>query len=250
MTQYKLKHDLPNAKAGDIFEVEEGCVGMFKINKSGENNEREYFFDTGEVVNFGYWFQLVESTPGDISFKPVKGDYCWYLNGRLAPAKKVWLDDESDNELRNLGLIFKTCKEAYRARMARRAKVRIQRAALQTGFRPKWDQLTQPKWYLVYNLKSRRLVPTLAGPVNPGAIAYYGEPGPAIRAGRKYRREYLLCFGVIDDPEAPLPEIDNENDNGALGFRQGSISGYRVGWWGIDKGKDDSDDCEDDGDDE
>ena len=23
MTQYRLKHDLPNAKAGDIFEVEE-----------------------------------------------------------------------------------------------------------------------------------------------------------------------------------------------------------------------------------
>lgn len=145
MTQYRLKHDLPNAKAGDIFEVEEGCVGMFKINKSGENNEREYFFDTGEVVNFGYWFQLVELTPGDISFKPVKGDYCWYLNGQMVPAKKVWIDNESDNELRNLGLIFKTGKEAYRARVARLAKIRIQRAALQTGFKPKWDQLTQTK---------------------------------------------------------------------------------------------------------
>lgn len=245
MTQYRLKHDLPNAKAGDIFEVEEGCVGMFKIYESG--NE-EYFFDTDEVVNFGYWFQLVESVPGDISFKPAKGDYCWYLNGRLAPAKKVWLDDESDNELRNLGLIFKTCKEAYRARMARRAKVRIQRAALQTGFKPKWDQLAQPKWYLVYNLKSRRLVPALAGPVNPGAIAYYGEPGPAIRAGRKYRREYLLCFGVIDDPEAPLPEIDNENDNGTLGFRQSPTPGSPIGW--VIEKRDKDDDEEDEGDDE
>lgn len=241
MTQYRLKHDLPNAKAGDIFEVEEGCVGMFKIDKSGKS---EYFFDTGEVVNFGYWFQLVESVPGDISFKPAKGDYCWYLNGRMAPAKKVWLDDESDNELRNLGLIFKTCKEAYRARMARRAKVRIQRAALQTGFRPKWDQLAQPKWYLVYNLKSHRLVPALAGPVNPGAIAYYGEPGPAIRAGRKYRREYLLCLGVIDDPEAPLPEIDNENDNGTLGFRQSPTSGSHIGW-AIEKRNEDNDEGDD-----
>ena len=236
MTQYRLKHDLPNAKAGDIFEVEEGCVGMFKIDKSGKS---EYFFDTGEVVNFGYWFQLVESIPGDISFKPVKGNYCWYLNGRLAPAKKVWLDDESDNELRNLGLIFKTCKEAYRARMARRAKVRIQRAALQTGFRPKWDQLAQPKWYLVYNLKSHRLVPALAGPVNPGAIAYYGEPGPAIRAGRKYRREYLLCLGVIDDPEAPLPEIDNNNDYDILTCR----------WVTEIRDKDDDDDEEGESDD-
>lgn len=246
MTQYRLKHDLPNAKAGDIFEVEEGCVGMFKIDKSGKS---EYFFDTGEVVNFGYWFQLVESVPGDISFKPAKGDYCWYLNGRLALAKKVWLDDESDNELRNLGLIFKTCKEAYRARMARRAKVRIQRAALQTGFRPKWDQLAQPKWYLVYNLKSRRLIPALAGPVNPGAIAYYGEPGPAIRAGRKYRREYLLCFGVIDDPEAPLPEIDNENDNGTLGFRQSPTPGSPIGWVIEKRDKDDDEDEEDESDD-
>lgn len=245
MTQYRLKHDLPNAKAGDIFEVEEGCVGMFKINKSCENNEREYFFDTGEVVNFGYWFQLVESTPGDISFKPVKGDYCWYLNGRMAPAKKVWLDDESDNELRNLGLIFKTCKEAYRARVARRAKVRIQRAALQTGFRPKWDQLAQPKWYLVYNLKSHRLVPALAGPVNPGAIAYYGEPGPAIRAGRKYRREYLLCFGVIDDPEAPLPEIIEQEDNGRLACSRNLISETHAGW-SIERDNKD----EDEGDDE
>lgn len=244
MTQYRLKHDLPNAKAGDIFEVDEGFVGMFKINKSGENDEREYFFDTGEVVNFGYWFQLVESTPGDISFKPVKGDYCWYLNGRMAPAKKVWLDDESDNELRNLGLIFKTCKEAYRARMARRAKVRIQRAALQTGFKPKWDQLTQTKWYLMYNLKSHRLVPALAGPVNPGAIAYYSEPGPAIRAGRKYRREYLLCLGVIDDPEAPLPEIDNDNDNGTLGLRQNRAPGSYIGWE-IEKRNEDNDEGDD-----
>lgn len=244
MTQYRLKHDLPNAKAGDIFEVEEGFVGMFKIAKSGENDEREYFFDTDEVGNFDYWFQLVESIPGDISFKPAKGNYCWYLNGRLAPAKKVWLDDESDNELRNLGLIFKTCKEAYRARMARRAKVRIQRAALQTGFRPKWDQLAQPKWYLVYNLKSHRLVPALAGPVNPGAIAYYGEPGPAIRAGQKYRREYLLCLGVIDDPEAPLPEIDNENDNGTLGFHQSPTSGSHIGW-AIEKRNEDNDEGDD-----
>lgn len=243
MTQYRLKHDLPNAKAGDIFDVEEGCVGMFKIKKNGES---EYFFDTGEVVNFGYWFQLVESIPGDISFKPAKGNYCWYLNGRLAPAKKVWLDDESDNELRNLGLIFKTCKEAYRARMARRAKVRIQRAALQTGFRPKWDQLAQPKWYLVYNLRSRRLVPALAGPVNPGAIAYCGEPGPAIRAGRKYRREYLLCLGVIDDPEAPLPEIDNENDNGTLGFRQSPTPGSPIGWVIEKRDKDDDEESESD----
>lgn len=242
MTQYRLKHDLPNAKAGDIFEVEEGCVGMFKIDKSGKS---EYFFDTGEVVNFNYWFYLVELTPGDISFKPAKGDYCWYLNGRLAPAKKVWLDDESDNELRNLGLIFKTCKEAYRARVARRAKVRIQRAALQTGFRPKWDQLAQPKWYLVYNLKSHRLVPALAGPVNPGAIAYYGEPGPAIRAGRKYRREYLLCLGVIDDPEAPLPEIDNENDNGTLDLRQNRAPGSYIGWE-IEKRNEDNDEGDDD----
>lgn len=244
MTQYRLKHDLPNAKAGDIFEVEEGCVGMFKINKSGENNEREYFFDTGEVVNFGYWFQLVELTPGDISFKPVKGDYCWYLNGQMVPAKKVWIDDESDNELRNLGLIFKTGKEAYRARVARLAKIRIQRAALQTGFKPKWDQPTQTKWYLVYNLNSHRLVPALTGPVNPGAIAYYSEPGPAIRAGRKYRREYLLCLGVIDDPEAPLPEIDNENDNGTLGLRQNRAPGSYIGWE-IEKRNEDNDEGDD-----
>nr|DAW11847.1 MAG TPA: hypothetical protein [Caudoviricetes sp.] len=244
MTQYRLKHDLPNAKAGDIFEVDEGCVGMFKINKSGENNEREYFFDTGEVVNFGYWFQLVELTPGDISFKPVKGDYCWYLNGQMVPAKKVWIDDESDNELRNLGLIFKTGKEAYRARVARLAKIRIQRAALQTGFKPKWDQLTQTKWYLVYNLNSHRLVPALAGPVNPGAIAYYGTPGSAIRAGRKYRREYLLCLGVIDDPEAPLPEIDNDNDNGTLGLRQNRAPGSYIGWE-IEKRNEDNDEGDD-----
>lgn len=239
MTQYRLKHDLPNAKAGDIFNVEEGCVGVFKIDKSGKS---EYFFDTGEVVNFGYWFQLVESVPGDISFKPAKGDYCWYLNGRLAPAKKVWLDDESDNELRNLGLIFKTCKEAYRARMARRAKVRIQRAALQTGFRPKWDQLAQPKWYLVYNLENHRLVPVLAGPANPGAIAYYGNPGPAIRAGRKYRREYLLCLGVIDDPEAPLPEIIEQEDNGRLTYSRSFTSESLAGWSIERDDKDEGDD--------
>lgn len=244
MIQYRLKHDLPNAKAGDIFEVEEGCVGMFKINKSGENNEREYFFDIGEVVNFGYWFQLVESTPGDISFKPAKGDNCWYLNGQMVPAKKVWIDDESDNELRNLGLIFKTGKEAYRARVARLAKIRIQRAARQTGFKPKWDQLTQTKWYLVYNLNSHRLVPALAGPVNPGAIAYYGTPGSAIRAGRKYRREYLLCLGVIDDPEAPLPEIDNDNDNGTLGLRQNRAPGSYIGWE-IEKRNEDNDEGDD-----
>ena len=38
MIQYRLKHDLPNAKAGDIFEVEEGCVGMFKIKKAARVN--------------------------------------------------------------------------------------------------------------------------------------------------------------------------------------------------------------------
>lgn len=245
MTQYRLKHDLPNAKAGDIFEVDQDDDSIFKVD---EFNRETYFFEIDEVANFDYWFEGVELMPGSVLYKPAKGSTCWRLDGQMTPTEVIWTDSIADNELRDLGLIFKTYDEAGIARKKQFAKIRIQRAALQTGFKPKWDQLTQTKWYLVYNLKSRRLVPALAGPVNPGAIAYYGEPGLAIRAGRKYRREYLLCLGVIDDPEAPLPEIDNENDNSALGFRQGSISGQSIGWWGIDKGKDDT--CEDESDDE
>lgn len=246
MARYRLKHDLPNAKAGDIFDVDQGDDSIFKVDEFGRET---YFFEIDEVTDFNYWFEEIEEMPGSVLYKPAKGSTCWRLDGQMTPTEVIWTDSIADNELRDLGLIFKTYDEASLARKKRFAKTRIQRAALQTGFRPKWDQLAQPKWYLVYNLENHRLVPVMAGPANSGAIAYYGEPGTAIRAGRKYRREYLLCLGVIDDPEAPLPEIDNENDNGTLGFRQGSISGQSIGWWGIDKGKDDSDDDEDESDD-
>ena len=93
MTQYKLKHDLPNAKAGDIFNVEEGCVGMFKIYESG--NE-EYFFDTDEVVNFGYWFEEIEEALGGVLYKPAKGSTCWRLDGQMTPTEVIWSDSIAD----------------------------------------------------------------------------------------------------------------------------------------------------------
>lgn len=245
MARYRLKYDLPNAKAGDIFDVDQGDDSIFKVDEFGRET---YFFEIDEVADFNYWFEEIEEAPGGVLYKPAKGSTCWRFDGQMTPTEVIWSDSIADNELRDLGLIFKTYDEASLARKKRFAKTRIQRAALQTGFKPKWDQLTQTKWYLVYNLNSHRLVPALADPVNPGAIAYYGTPGSAIRAGRKYRREYLLCLGVIDDPEAPLPEIDNENDNGTLGFRQSPTPGSPIGW--VIEKRDKDDDDEDESDDE
>lgn len=48
MTQYRLKHDLPNAKAGDIFDVAEGDNGMFRIDN--DTGAEAYYFDTNDIV--------------------------------------------------------------------------------------------------------------------------------------------------------------------------------------------------------
>lgn len=138
MTQYRLKHDLPNAKAGDTFEITQGDDSIFKVDEFGRET---YFFEIDEVADFNYWFEEIEEMPGSVLYKPAKGSTCWRLDGQMTPTEVIWTDSIADNELRDLGLIFKTYDEANLARKKRFAKTRIQRAALQTGFRPKWDQL-------------------------------------------------------------------------------------------------------------
>jgi S-adenosylmethionine synthetase len=98
--------------------------------------------------------------------------------------------------------------------------------------------------------KSRVAVETLGGHdllVIAGEVTTKAEVNYEDIARRTIANEKTkIIVNIVEQS----PEIANGVDNnGALGFRQGSISGLRVGWWGIDKGKDDSDDCEDDGDD-
>ena len=141
MMKYKLKKDLPCAKAGEIFRED--------YDKNDNNNVYLYQESYGlkqhkicleDIDNFDEWFEEVE-------------EY-YVINSVFGYVLKINGNSYSDLQIRNmreLGVLFDTWLEADRKFAYLKAQAVIKQDT--KGFKPNWDNRDEDKFFGVCDSK-------------------------------------------------------------------------------------------------
>lgn len=161
MKKYRLKKDLPFAKAGETFGLHRGgikdCITLFK------GDETIYMFQVGENVSemFDEWFEEVEDVE-DVEMPDEFYIPAVYSDKRKIEAIKVNDMVSSSSTLQTIflnnseiGSVFKSKEEAERYIEYLKAKAIIKQDT--KGFKPDWKNPSQKRFFGYYNLIDKKL---------------------------------------------------------------------------------------------
>lgn len=207
MKRYKLKKDLPYARAGEVFErkIHKSKDGLsdydyLEIKKRVEVGEDEvsfgikynYFLD-----NFDDWF---EEIPEEYKrWRAKKGEKFWtiWCNGK--PTDLTDRRESVNDELYSIGNYFKTEEET-----SKRVEYLI---ALQTikddakGFVPDWKNDNQLKYCGFYHYVKNDFVYDYGCSVQVQGAIYFKTKEDIEESFKKHRKEWLIVLGVEDNQE-------------------------------------------------
>ena len=138
MRKFRLKKDLPFAKAGDMVEMWSDGIMAFV----GEPNLPR--FNKKDVRMFPLWFEEVDKKKFGIDAVSAKV---------IEVSEELYTDSENDN-LNKLEAWFDTKEEAEKYLEYRKAKTIIKQDT--NGFKPDWSNKQQYKYYGYWDLREHK----------------------------------------------------------------------------------------------
>ena len=105
MTKYRLKKDLPDLEAGEVFDVADN---LDDETSSMFDSRGAYRFEKDDVKHFEDWFEPVSSK------WPQAGERYYTLRSDGGVVSVVWLEDRFDEKCQAIGNVFKTEESATR----------------------------------------------------------------------------------------------------------------------------------------
>ena len=138
MRKFRLKKDLPFAKAGDMVEMWSDGIMAFV----GEPNLPR--FNKKDVRMFPLWFEEVDKKKFGIDAVSAKV---------IEVSEELYTDSGIDN-LNKLGAWFDTKEEAEKYLEYRKAKTIIEQDT--NGFKPDWSNKQQYKYYGYWDLREHK----------------------------------------------------------------------------------------------
>ena len=140
MRLYKLLKDTPTIKAGTIFrEVVsdyDGAGELARVTPIGAKTNPQWTIQ--DVDNFDEWFEEMEEPTDSAHWKPKIGEKYFYINEYGDVEREVWNDDDVDNRLMAMGLVYRTEEECEEARDRRLAEVRLSQTS---DFKPDLEKM-------------------------------------------------------------------------------------------------------------
>ena len=127
--KYKLLKDTPTIKAGTIFEeivsMSDGTREL-AVAVPGEDIPEDPQFAIQDIDNFDEWFEKIQEPTDSIHWEPKHGaEYFWIDEcGSILPGT-FYRDSLYDQQRLTFGNVYRTEKEAEKARERRLAKVRL-----------------------------------------------------------------------------------------------------------------------------
>ena len=186
MEKYELLKDLPNAKAGEIFEYAAGKTQqLFSETSPATFSGRE--IKEYDILNPDKgWFEKIEKQEygGRV---PKEGDKYWVVYADGVIESQHWEDAESDGFLFECGSAFWTEEEAEKELKRRKAYVILKEDT--KGFKPDWDNKKDSK-----------------------SIVYYDHDPKKLYARLFWGLQYLpdLVFATLEDAEASIEAHEKE----------------------------------------
>ena len=196
--KYKLLKDTPTIKAGTIFEE---IVNMsdetreLTVAVPGEDTPQDPQFTIQDIDNFDEWFEEIKEPTDSAHWKPKIAEKYFCINEYGDVEWKVWNDDDVDNRLMAMGLVYRTEEECEEARDRRLAEVRLSQTS---DFKPDLEKC-KGGWVINYDYCAGILSYTHIYSTSRGEPVYYATREEAEKSIRENERDWKIYFGIKED---------------------------------------------------
>ena len=196
--KYKLLKDTPTIKAGTIFEeivnMSDGTREL-TVAVPGEDTPQDPQFTIQDIDNFDEWFEEIKEPTDSAHWKPKIAEKYFYINEYGDVEWEVWNDDDVDNRLMAMGLVYRTEEECEEARDRRLAKVRLQRTST---FEPDFEN-NNGGWVVFYSYADKELHSMRDSCTDSGELVRYETEEEAKRSIKENREDWLTYFGIKEE---------------------------------------------------
>lgn len=196
--KYKLLKDTPTIKAGTIFEeivsMSDGTREL-AVAVPGEDIPEDPQFAIQDIDNFDEWFEEIKEPTDSIHWKPKIGEKYFYINEYGDVEHETWDDDDVDNRLMAMGLVYRTEEECEKAKERRLAKVRLQRTS---DFKPDFEN-GEGGWTVFFSYMHKELHPIRESYSDSGEPVRYATEEEAKKSIKENREDWLTYFGIKEE---------------------------------------------------
>ena len=193
--KYKLLKDLPTLKAGAIFQEIVREVDDSKILKEYDSNNKNTML-VSEIKNFDEWFEKIEEPLDSIHWEPKHGDEYFWIDecGSILPGT-FYRDSLYDQQRLTFGNVYRTEKEAEKARDRRLAKVRLRRTST---FKPDFEN-GKGGWAVYYDHGHETLAVCKLDDCDAGEPVRYATREEAEKSIRENEQDWKIYFGIKEE---------------------------------------------------
>lgn len=195
--KYKLLKDTPTIKAGTIFEeivsMSDGTREL-AVAIPGEDIPEDPQFAIQDIDNFDEWFEEMEEPTDSIHWKPKIDEKYFYINEYGDVEYETW-DDDVDNRLMAMGLIYRTEEECEEARDRRLAEVRLSQTS---DFEPDFENC-EGGWVVGYDYDDNSLIAIPVDNADYGEIVRYATEEDALKSIKENRADWLKYLGIKEE---------------------------------------------------
>lgn len=202
MKRYKLLKDLPTFRAGQLAYV--SSLG----NLMAGTPEEPETADTGLDLMMYHrvtlekfpnilteWFEEIEEPTDSIHWKPKYDDWYFYISDHGSVCSDIWNDNYTDNNRLAFGFVYRTEKEAQKARERRLAEVRLRRTST---FEPDFEN-GNGGWVVFYSYVDKELHSMRDSCTDSGELVRYETEEEAKRSIKENREDWLTYFGIKEE---------------------------------------------------
>lgn len=191
MKRYKLLKDLPTFKAGDLFYISEyGALvyddGGFSVMAYAQSTLEKFPNILTE------WFEEIKEPTDSIHWKPKIGEKYLYINDYGNVGRETWDDDDVDNRLMAMGLVYRTEEECEKASERRLAEVRLRRTS---DFKPDFEN-GKGGWIVFYDHECETLAIFKIGCYDSGEPVHYATREEAEKSIEENEQDWKIYFGI------------------------------------------------------
>ena len=200
MRRYVLKKDLPTFKAGQLAYISKTgnlIAGTPENQKTTETGLIIMIYHETTLKKFPNilteWFEEIKEPVDSIHWEPKHGaEYFWIDEcGSILPGT-FYRDSLYDQQRLTFGNVYRTEKEAEKARDRRLAKVRLQRTST---FKPDFEN-GNGGWIIGYDYEDESLTTIPISDVDYGEPVRYATSEDARKSIKENREDWLIYFGV------------------------------------------------------
>lgn len=200
MRLYKLLKDLPTFKAGQLAYISKTgnlIAGTPENQKTTETGLIIMIYHETTLKKFPNilteWFEEIEEPTDSIHWKPEQGDEYFWIDecGSILPGT-FYRDSLYDSQRLTFGNVYRTEKEAEKARDRRLAKVRLQRTST---FKPDFEN-GNGGWMVYYDHGCETLAVCELDYYDDGEIVRYKTRAEAEKSIKENERDWKIYFGI------------------------------------------------------